>query len=186
MIKFCGKVWILLLFSIFIKLTAQDNNPTFQQVHTKLLDDYILFIDSVEKKQLLIEHYPDIYKRKHILAVKFCDDKFVYEICKKVKVYKSGLRYEKITWKIWYHHHLTLGHPFNSWPKKIYEIKLIGDDYRFIEQVQFEFGKRPKRTKITTSYDDNYLSETIIRPKDKHATYFYVKPGSSVPRLHQD
>jgi hypothetical protein len=184
MTKIVARVFIVMLFVFCKSLTAQTDS-SFQQAHTKLLDDYILFIDSVEKKHLLIEHYPDIYNRKHIVEVKFCDDKFVYEICKKVKVYKSGLRYEKITWKIWYHHY-SLGHPFNGWPKKIYEIKLIGNDYRFIEQVQFEFGKRPKRTKITTSYDDNYLSKRILRPKDQEATYFYVKPMSSIPRLHQD
>ena len=122
MTKIVARVIIVILFVFCKSLTAQTVS-TFQQEHTKLLDDYVLFCDSVEKKQP-IGSYFQIHKHRHISFIEFKDDKLVYRISKRVKVYKNGVRYEKIDWTIHYHHKM--------WHHKIYEIKQVGHDYRFI------------------------------------------------------
>lgn len=176
MTKIVAKVFIVMLFVFCKSLTAQ-NVSKFQQVHTQLLDEYVFFIDSVEKKQPM-RHGFEIFKHKHISIIEFMDDRLVYRIRKKVKVYKNGVRYEKIDW--------TIRYPHKMWHHKIYEIKQVGHDYRFIEQINYEFGKKLKETKITTSFDDNYLLIKVLSPKDKKGTYFYIKPASSLPLIHQD
>lgn len=172
-----GKRVIIIIGILFCKSISAQTTSSFQQMHTQLLDDYLLFVDSVEKKQS-IGSYFQIHKHKHISFVEFKDDKLVYRISKKVKVYKNGARYEKIDWTIHYHHKI--------WHHKIYEIKQVGHDYRFIEQINYDFGKKLKRTQTVSSFDDNYLLIKILSPKDKKATHLYVKPMSSLPLIHQD
>ena len=176
MIRIVVRVIVVMLFVCCKSLIAQ-NATTFQQVHTQLLDDYVLFVDSVEKKQPFGSYF-QIHKHRHVSFVEFGDDKLVYRISKRVKVYKNGARYEKIDWTIHYRHKI--------WHHKIYEIKQVGHDYRFIEKIDYEFDKKLKRTKTTTSFDDNYLLIKVLRPKDKKATHFFVKPMSSLPLIHQD
>lgn len=176
MVKIVVRVIIVMLF-VFSKLLTAQTTSAFQQEHTKLLDDYVFFIDSVEKKHQKIK-YIDIYKHKHISEVEFIDSLLVYRIRKKVKVYRNGLRYEKIDWSIRYHHKFFY-HP-------IYEIKQLGHDYRFIEQIDYEYGRKLKRTKTTTSFDDNYILIRTFSPKDKRGSHFYVKPMSSLPLIHQE
>ena len=176
MIKTVVRISIILLCVFCKSLTAQ-TAPDFKQAQYQLLNDYVLFLDSVEKKRL-VGSYFQIYKSKHTSFVEFSDDKLVYRISKKVKLYKSGMRYEKINWTIHYHH--------SFWHHKIYEIKQVGDSYRFIKQVNYEFGRKLRRTKITSSFDENYLSVKILRPKDKKANYFFVKPMSGLPLIHQN
>ncbi|MEO8759433.1 MAG: hypothetical protein ABI388_00710 [Bacteroidia bacterium] len=176
MTKIVTKVFIIMLF-VFSKPLVAQTVSTFEQEHAKLLSDYVAFIDSTEKKQPFGSYF-QIHKHKHISFVEFKDDKLVYRIAKKVKVYKSGVRYEKIDWSIRY--------PNKRWYHKIYEIKQVGANYRFIEQINYEFGKKLIPTKITTSIDDNYLRIKIVSPDDKRATYLYVKPGSSLPLTHQN
>lgn len=176
MIKIVVRVFISMLFVFCKSITAQTVSM-FQQAHHQLLDEYVLFIDSVEKKQTM-ESYFQIHKHKHLSIVEFRDDKLVYRISKKVKVYKNGVRYEKIDW--------TIRYPHKMWHHKIYEIKQVGHDYRFIEQINYEVGKKLKQTKITTSFDDNYLLIKVLSPKDKKATHLYIKPASSLPLIHQE
>jgi hypothetical protein len=172
MTKIVARVFISVLF-IFSKTLVAQTASMFEQAHHQLLNDYVAFIDSVEKKQP-VGSYFEIHKRKHVSFVEFSDANFVYKIEKKVKIYKNGTRYEKIDWTIHHHHRL--------WPHKIYEIKQVGHDYRFIEQKNYEFGKKLKTTKITTSIDDNYLRVWV----HKQGTHLYVKPSSSLPLTHQD
>jgi hypothetical protein len=176
MTKIVARVIIVILF-VFCKSLMAQNVSAFQQAHTQLLDNYVLFIDSVEKKHQRIK-YIDIFKHKHISEVEFKDSLLVYRIRKKVKVYKNGLRYEKIDWTIRYHHKF-LHH-------KIYEIKQLGHDYRFIEQIDYDYGRKLKRTKVTSSFDDNYVLIRTFSPKEKRGSHFYVKPMSSLPLIHQD
>lgn len=63
-------------------LAKAQTNSIFQQEHTKLLDDYVLFIDSVEKKQPK-GHYFEIFNHKHFSKVEFMDERFVYQIRKR-------------------------------------------------------------------------------------------------------
>jgi hypothetical protein len=169
------------MFAVYCLLLTVDckaqTESAFDQAHHRLLDDYVLFIDSVEKKQAVVSYF-EIYKRKHISKVEFRDGNLVYQIYKKVKIYKNGTRYEKIDW--------TIHYPHKIWHHKIYEIKQVGGDYRFIEQINYTFGKRLKETKMTTSIDDNYLRVKVLSPKNKRETYLYVKPASSLPLTHQD
>ena len=176
MTKIVARVFIVMLFVFCKSITAQTASK-FQQAHTQLLDDYVLFIDSVEKKHQKIK-YIDIFKHKHISEVEFTDSLLVYRIRKKVKVYKNGLRYEKIDWSIRYHH--------KFFHHKIYEIKQLGQDYRFIEQINYAYERKLKRTKVTSSFDDNYILIRTFHPKDKKGSRFYVKPMSSLPLIHQD
>ena len=176
MTKIVVRVFIIILF-VFSKGLVAQTNSAFEQVQNKLLNDYIVFIDSTEKKQPFGSYF-QIHKRKHISIVEFRDEKLVYRISKKVKVYKNGARYEKVDW--------TVHYPHKIWHHKIYEIKQMGHNYRFIEQIDYEFGRKLKPTKITTCIDDNYLRVKILSPNDKKATYLYVKPASSLPLIHQD
>ena len=176
MTKIVVRVFIIMLF-VFSKVLVAQTNSAFEQVHNQLLNEYVAFIDSVERKQP-ISHRFEIFKNKHISRVDFMDNNLVYRITKKVKIYKDGVRYEKIDW--------TIRYPHKTWHHKIYEIKQVGSDYRFLEQTNYEFGKKLKQTKITTSFDDNYLLIKVLSPKDKIGTYFYVKPSSSLPRIHQN
>jgi hypothetical protein len=176
MTKIVVRVFIIMLF-VFSKGLVAQTISAFEQVHNQLLNDYIVFIDSTEKKQPFGSYF-QIHKRKHISVVEFRDEKLVYRISKKVKVYKNGVRYEKVDWSIRY--------PHKIWHHKLYEIKQMGHNYRFIEQINYDFGKKLKETKITTSIDDNYLRVKILSPDDKKATYLYVKPASSLPLIHQD
>ena len=176
MTKIVVRVFIIMLF-VFSKGLVAQTNSAFEQVHNQLLNDYMVFIDSIEKKQPF-SHYFEIHKRKHISMVEFRDEKLVYKITKKVKIYKNGVRYEKVDW--------TLHYPHKIWHRKIYEIKQMGHNYRFIEQIDYEFGRKLKPTKITTSVDDNYLSVKVLSPKDKKGYYLFVKPASSLPLIHQD
>ena len=176
MTKIVVSVFIIMLF-VFSKGLVAQTNSAFEQTHNQLLSDYIAFIDSVEKKQPFGSYF-QIHKRKHISMVEFRDEKLVYRITKKVKVFKNGVRYEKVDWIVHY--------PHNRWHHKIYEIKQVGHNYRFIEQINYDFGKKLTPTKITTSIDDNYLRVKVLSPADKKATYLFVKPASSLPLIHQD
>lgn len=176
MTKIVVRVFIIMLF-VFGKALVAQTGSAFEQVQSKLLNEYVLFIDSVEKKQPFGSYF-QIHKHKHISVVEFRDDKLVYRISKKVKVYKNGARYEKVDW--------TIRYPHKHWYHKIYEIKQMGHNYRFVEQIDYEFGKKLKVAKITTSIDDNYLRVKILSPQDKKATYLYIKPSSSLPLIHQD
>ncbi len=176
MTKIVVRVFIIMLF-VFSKGLLAQTNSAFEQVHNQLLNDYVAFIDSVEKKQPFGSYF-QIHKHKHISVVEFKDDKLVYRIFKKVRVYRNGVRYEKVDW--------TIRYPHKRWFHKIYEIKQVGHDYRFIEQINYDFGKKLKETKITTSIDDNYLRIKVLSPADKKATYLYVKPASSLPLTHQN
>lgn len=166
MSKIVLRLFIVMLFVFSKSITAQ-NISMFEQEHTQLLSDYVMFIDSIEKKQPFGSYF-QIHKRKHISFVEFKGDKLIYRISKKVNVYKNGARYEKIDWMIRY--------PNKHWFHKIYEIKQVGHDYRFIEQTTYEFGKKLKPTKIVTSIDDNYVRVKILRPANKKVAYLYVKP----------
>jgi hypothetical protein len=168
---------VVTVLYVFSKSLTAQTTPDFKKVQYQLLNEYVQFLDSVERKKLE-GNYFKIYKSRHTSFVEFSDDRLVYRISKRVKLYKSGMRYEKIDWTIHYYH--------SFWHHKIYEIKQVGESYRFIEQINYEFGRKLRRTKITTSFDDNYLSVKILRPKDKKATYFYVKPMSGLPLIHQD
>ena len=176
MTKIVVRVFIIILF-VFSKALVAQTNSAFEQVHNQLLNEYVAFIDTVEKKQPFGSYF-QIHKHKHISVVEFKDDKLVYRISKKVKVYKNGMRYEKVDW--------TIRYPHKIWHHKLYEIKQMGDSYRFIEQINYEFGKKLKETKIATSIDDNYLRVRVLSPTDKKATYLYVKPASSLPVIHQN
>jgi hypothetical protein len=176
MTKIVVSVFIIMLFVFSKKLVAQ-NTSAFEQVHTQLLNDYVAFIDTIEKKQPFGSYF-QIHKHKHISVVEFRDEKLVYRISKKIKIYKNGVRYEKVDW--------TIRYPHKIWHHKLYEIKQLGDNYRFIEQINYEFGKKLKESKITTSIDDNYLRVKILSPNDKKATFLYVKPASSLPVTHQN
>lgn len=177
MTKIVAGVIIVILFALCKPLAAQDAN-SFKEAHYKLLDDYVLFIDSVEKKHPHMSHPIDIFKHRHISRVEFHDDVFVYHIRKKIKVYKTGVRYEKIDWYIKYHH--------SFWNHKIYEIKQLGHDYRFIEQIDYEFGRKLKQARITSSFDDNYILIRTFLPREKRGSRFLVKPTSGLPGVHQD
>lgn len=176
MTKIVVRVFIILLF-MFGKIAIAQTASAFDQAQTQLLNDYITFIDSVEKKQPFGSYF-QIHRHKHISMVEFKDDKFIYKITKKVKVYRNGARFEKVDW--------TIRYPHKMWHHKLYEIKQVGHNYRFIEQIAYDFGKKIKPTKITTSIDDNYLRVKIMSPADKKATYLFVKPASSLPLIHQD
>ena len=176
MTKIVVKVFIIMFFVFSNTLVAQTISA-FDIEHQQLLNEYVAFIDSVEKKQP-IRHRFEIFKNKHLSKVEFMDNKLVYRITKKVKIYKGGTRYEKIDW--------TIRYPHKTWYHKIYEIKQVGSNYRFIEQINYEFGKKLKPTKITTSFDDNYLLINVLEPKDKKSKYFYTKPNSSLPLIHQN
>ncbi len=176
MTKIVVRVFIIMLF-VFSKPVVAQTVSMFEQAHTQLLTEYVSFIDSAEKKQPFGSYF-QIHKHKHISFVEFKDDKLVYRISKRVKVYKSGVRYEKIDWMIRY--------PHKRWYHKLYEIKQVGQDYRFIEQINYDFGKKLIPSKITTSIDDNYIRIKILTPEDKKATYLYVKPASSLPLTHQN
>ena len=176
MTKIVARIIIVMLFVCCKPLIAQ-NATTFQEVHTQLLDDYVLFIDSVEKKHPHMKPI-DIFKHRHVSKVEFHGEHFVYHIRKRVKVYKTGIRYEKIDWFIKYHH--------SFWKHRIYEIKQIGQNYRFIEQIDYEYGRKLKQAKITTSFDDNYILIRTLRPKEKRGSRFLVKPTSGLPGVHQD
>jgi hypothetical protein len=176
MTKIVVRVFIIMLF-VFSKGLMAQTNSEFEQAHTQLLDDYVAFIDSAEKKQP-VGSYFQVHKHKHLSVVEFKDQNMVYRISKKIKINRNGVRYEKIDWVIHY--------PHKIWHHKLYEIKQIGHNYRFIEQINYEFGRRLKATKIVTSVDDNYLRVKILKPNDKKAIYLYVKPNSSLPVVHQD
>jgi hypothetical protein len=176
MTKIVVRVFIIMLF-VFSKGLVAQNSSAFEQAHTRLLNEYVLFIDSVEKKQPFGSYF-QIHKRKHISMVEFRDEKLVYRITKRVKVYRNGARFEKVEW--------TVHYPHKIWHHKLYEIKQMGHNYRFIEQIDYEFGKKLKVAKISTSVDDNYLRIKVLSPNDKKATYLYVKPSSSLPLIHQD
>lgn len=175
--------WPLKIFACFVLLCGKNiqaqSKVSFEEAHKRLLEDYILFIDSVEKKQTIQSEF-DVRAHKHLSRIVFTDGKYEYQIKKNVHVYKSGTRYEKIEWSIrdfrrlWFH-------------KKIYQIKQIGNNYRFIEKVDFDFSNHLKPVRITASYDDNYLLIRILRSKGKkESAHLLVKPVSSIPLLHQD
>jgi hypothetical protein len=169
---------ILAVYCLLLTVNCKAQTVSaFERGHTQLLNDYIAFIDTVEKKQPFGSYF-QIHKHKHISIVEFKDDKLVYRISKKIKVNKNGGRYEKIDWMIRY--------PNKHWYHRIYEVKQVGQDYRFIEQINYEFGKKLKQTKITTSIDDNYLYIKVLSPEDKKATHLYIKPNSSLPLTHQN
>ena len=176
MTKIVVRVFIIVLF-VFSKALVAQTGSLFEQAHNQLLNEYVLFIDSVEKKQP-IGSYFQIHKRKHVSFVEFRDEKLVYRIAKTVKIYKNGVRYEKIDW--------TVRYPHKIWHHKIYEIKQVGHDYRFIEQVNYSLDKKIKATKMTTSIDDNYVRVRILSPNDHQGTHLYIKPSSSLPLTHQD
>ena len=176
MTKIVVSVFIIMLF-VFSKGLVAQTVSKFEQEHNQLLNDYLSFIDSTEKKQPFGSYF-QIHKRKHVTFIEFKDDKLIYRISKKVKVYKSGVHYEKIDWMIRY--------PNKRWYHKLYEIKQVGNDYRFIEQINYDFGKKLTPVRITTSISDNYLRIKILSPEDKKATYLYVKPESSLPLVHQN
>ena len=176
MTKIVARVFIIVLF-VFSKALVAQTSLMFEEAHHQLLNDYIVFIDSVEKKQPITSTF-DIYRRKHISIVEFKDGKLIYKISKKVRIYKNGTRYEKIEW--------TVHYPHKCRHYMIYEIKQIGHDYRFIEQINYVFGKKIKATKIITSIDDNYLRVRVLSPDDKQGTHLYIKSNSSLPVIHQD
>jgi hypothetical protein len=176
MTKIVVRVFIIMLF-VFSKQVVAQTASMFEQEHNQLLREYLAFIDTTEKKQPFGSYF-QIHRHKHVSFVEFKDDKLVYRITKKVKVYKSGVRYEKIDWMIRY--------PHKRWYHKLYEIKQVGHDYRFIEQINYDFKKKLTPIKITTSIDDNYLRIKVLSPADKKATYLFVKPASSLPLMHQD
>jgi hypothetical protein len=164
---------------LLLKKSALAQTPTsFQEAHKQLLADYILFIDSVEKKTTTQQEF-DVRAQRHLSKITFIDDKYEYQLTKKVHVYSSGIRYEKIDWRIRKAHQLWFR-------KKLYEIKQVGHNYRFIEKIDYDFTAKLKPKKITSSFDDNYLLIKELHAKHKENTYFFVKPTSSVPLLHQD
>jgi hypothetical protein len=150
-----------------------DSVATFDGLHVKLLNDYLQFIDSVEKKPIL-ESYFRVRARKHVAIIDFTDGKHFYTIHKKIKVYRSGLRYEKIKWFC----------VKNGVYKKLYIIKTLGLDYRYIRQ--YTYNNRMRRTKKIVSVDDNYVKVHVYRPKAARDVKTYLKRESSLPASHQN
>lgn len=162
----------LLAFSNLI-LAQSDSVATFDNLHYKLLNDYLLFVDSMEKKPIT-ESYFRVRARKHVSIIDFTDGKHAYTIHKKIKIYRSGMRYEKIKW------FLVKG----SFYKKLYVIKTVGLDYRYIQQ--YTYNEKLRRIKKTICVDDNYMKVHIYRPKKERGIKTYLKHESSLPASHQN
>ncbi len=166
---------IVIIFLLLSKsFQAQsDSTATFEQLHYKLLADYLQFVDSMEKKPV-VESYFRIRTRKHISIIDFNDGKHFYTIHKKIKIYRSGMRYEKIKW------FLVKG----SFYRKLYVIKTLGIDYRYIKQ--YSYNEKHRKTKKIICVDDNYLKIYVYRPKGIRGIKTYLKHESSLPASHQN
>jgi len=169
------KSLVLLTLLILSKpvLSQIDSVTTFEQLHYKLLADYLQFTDSMEKKPI-VDGYFRVRTRKHISIIDFNDGRHSYTIHKKIKIYRSGMRYEKINW------YRIKG----TFHQKLYTIKTIGPDYRYIKQ--FNYNVRHRRTKTIICVDDNYLKIHIHRPRNEGGTKTYLKHESSLPASHQN
>src|SRR6202008_21140 len=99
--------------------------------------------------------------------IDFNDGKHSYTIHKKIKIYRSGLRYEKIKW------FLVKG----SYYKKLYVIKTVGHDYRCIQQ--YSYNAKHRLTKKIICVDDDYLKVHVYRPKAEHGIKTFLKHESS-------
>src|SRR5438309_5651739 len=87
---------LIILLLLAKGISAQnDSTSTFDQLHYKLLSDYLHFTDSMEKKPI-VESYFRIRTRKHISIIDFNEGKHFYTIHKRIRIYRSGMRHEKI------------------------------------------------------------------------------------------
>lgn len=161
----------LLLSKVFV--AQNDSTATFEKLHYKLLSDYLVFVDSMEKKPI-IESYFRVRAHTHLSIIDFNDGKNFYAIHKKIIVYKSGIRYEEIKW------FMLKG----SFYHKLFVIKSVGPDYRYIKQ--YSYNTKWKLVKKTICIDDNYLQVHIYRPKKERQTKTYLKRESSLPASHQN
>jgi hypothetical protein len=166
------------LLAIFLILSGSavaqtDSAATFDGLHYKLLNDYLQFVDTLEKKPIT-ESYFRVRARKHVSIIDFNDGRHFYTIHKKIKIYRSGMRYEKIKW------FLVKG----SFYKKLYVIKTVGQDYRYIQQ--YSYNTKLRRTKKIICVDDNYLKVHVYRPEATRGIKTYLKRESSLPASHQN
>jgi hypothetical protein len=162
-----------LLLSVFTASSQNDTLPSFDKLHYTLLEDYLRFVDTMEKNPIT-ESYFRIRPHKHVAVIDFNDGQHTYTIHKKIKIYKSGIRYEKIKW------FLVKG----SFYHKLYVIKSIGYDYRYIKQYTLNEKLKLKRKIICL--DDNYLKIHVYRPKAERGVKTYIKAESSLPASHQN
>ena len=165
----------ILAFVLFWKiLPAQsDSLANFDQLHYKLLADYLQFVDTMEKKPI-VESYFRIRTRKHVSIIDFNDGKHFYAIHKQIKIYRSGMRYEKIKW------FLVKGNFYH----KLYIIKTVGQDYRYIKQ--YNYNSKLRKTKKIICVDDNYLKVHVYRPGTERGIKTFLKHESSLPASHQN
>jgi hypothetical protein len=126
------------------------------------------------EKKPVVESYFRVRTRKHVSIIDFNDGKHFYTIHKKIKIYRSGMRYEKIKW------FLVKG----SFYKKLYVIKTVGVDYRYIQQ--YSYDAKLHYTKKIICVDDNYLKVHVYRPKGERGIKTYLKHESSLPASHQN
>jgi len=175
MMHFYKKSFVIIILLVLSKpiIAQNDSATTFEQLHYKILADYLQFVDSLEKKPI-VESYFRVRTRKHVSIIDFNDGKNFYTIHKKIKIYRSGMRYEKIKW------FLVKG----SFYKKLYVIKTVGQDYRYIQQ--YSYDSKLHRTKKIICVDDNYLKVHVYRPKSGRGIKTYLKHESSLPASHQN
>lgn len=170
-IKRLTLITLLLLAKVFSAQT--DSIPTFDKLHYNLLADYLVFTDTMEKKPIT-DSYFRVRAHTHISILDFNDGKNTYAIHKKIRVYKSGTRYEEIKW------FMIKG----SFYHKLYVIKTIGQDYRYIKQ--YSYNAKWKMTKKLICIDDNYLQVHVYRPRAARSIKTYLKHESSLPGSHQN
>ena len=165
---------VIVLMAVAKPLVAQnDSTVTFEQLHYKLLEDYLLFVDTMEKKPIT-ESWFGVQSRRHISTIEFYDGKHHYTLHKRIKIYKSGMRFEKIKWF----------RVKGSYHQKLYVIKTLGIDYRYIKQ--YSYNENNRLTKKIICLDDNYMKVHVFRPKNKRSEKNYLKHESSLPASHQN
>ena len=165
----------LIAFLLLAKpfMAQKDSLVNFDNLHYKLLNDYLMFVDSMEKKTIVQTEYR-ISKRRHVAIIDFNDEKNSYVLHKKIKIYRGGIRYEKIKW------FLMKGNSHN----KLYVIKTIGPNYRYIEQ--YSYNEKVRRKQKTICVDDNYIKVQVYRPGKDRGVKNYIKHESSLPASHQN
>lgn len=151
---------------------SADHTPSFDELHVKLLQGYLVFADSMERKEIDYGYF-SVRRRSHVSVMEFTDGVHFYTIHKYIRMYKSGLRLERIRW------YMNKG----GFLHKIYVIKTLGLDYRYIKH--FEYNEHWKKTRRTICLDDNYIQVWQIRPHTRHSKKFYLKRESSLPGSHQ-
>ncbi|MGZ3863927.1 MAG: hypothetical protein ACXVPN_05845 [Bacteroidia bacterium] len=171
--SFKGLMLIVFLSISGLLISQNDSVTTFDNLHYKLLNDYLQFADSMEKKPIMQSEFR-IRRRKHVAIIDFNDGRHSYVMHKKIKIYKGGARYEKIRWFI------MKGNSHN----KLYVIKTIGSDYRYIEQ--YSYNSKLRKVKKIMCVDDNYIKIHTYRPSEERSVKNYLKHESSLPAAHQN